>query len=568
MATATGSAAAAGESIRANSLRGILREGGVPRGKFVLAATLSAAAVLAGAALLGTSGYLISKAALQPPILTLTVAIVGVRAFGVARAVLRYSERIVTHDIALASLARLRSRFFARLVPLVPGGVRTGGADLLSAFVADVEALKDLYVRVLVPPPAALLASLAILIACLLLLPTVAAALCAGVMLSATLAPAWSAWLARSGAQRQAPARAELTGELIDAIDGGAELVTSGADAKLASQIEHSGERLRTIQMRDSFAGSAAVALSSLIGGLAVVAVLALAVSGSADGALPGVAIAVLLFLAMGVFEAVNPLNTAAQSAEHSRAAAGRIGDVLNRESPIVRVNEPLPIPSGGALELSGVSFSFGDGEPMLLRDADFVLKPGERVALTGPSGSGKSTIANLLVRFLDPVAGSVTLGGTDVRLLDADAVRRAVRLEGQAGFLFTTSIRENLLIAKPGADDADLTAILTRVGLGDWLASLPDGLETLVGEHGDNLSGGQRQRIAFARGLLAQSRFLILDEPTAQLDRENADALIDAIICDTPPATGVLVITHDDRSVGQFDRVLALKGGHLVSYP
>ncbi|MGB0890333.1 MAG: amino acid ABC transporter ATP-binding/permease protein, partial [Solirubrobacterales bacterium] len=348
----------------------------------------------------------------------------------------------------------------------------------------------------------------------------------------------------------------------------GAELVTSGADARFASQIERSGERLRAIQKRDAFAGSASVALSSLIGGLTVVAVLALAVSGSADGALPGVAIAVLLFLAMGVFEAVNPLSTAAQSAEHSRAAAGRIGDVLNLESPIVPVAEPLPIPSGGALELSGVSFSYGDGEPMLLRDADFVLQPGERVALIGPSGSGKSTIANLLVRFLDPTAGSVTLGGTDVRLVDADAVRRAVRLESQTGFLFTTTIRENLLIGNPDADDAALTAILVRVGLGDWLASLPKGLETLVGEQGDNLSGGQRQRIAFARGLLAQSRFLILDEPTAQLDRENADALIDAIISDTPPATGVLVITHDDRSIGQFDRVLALKGGHLVSYP
>lgn len=552
-------------------LTNVLRVGGIPRAKFVLAATLSAAAVLAGAALLGTSGYLISKAALQPPILTLTVAIVGVRAFGVARAVLRYSERIVTHDIALGSLARLRSRFFAKLIPLIPGGVAerdASGADLLSSFVADVESLRDLYVRVIVPPPAALLASVAVVGACLIALPPAAAALCAGVLLSATLSPAISAWIARSGARRQAGSRAELTAEIVDAIDGGAELAANGAEHRHANRTAAAGDDLAQLQRRDAYASAGAALLTTLIGGLTVVAVLALAVDGAASGELAGVAIAVLLFLSMGVFEAINPLSAAAQSAEHCRAAASRVTNIIDSPPVVVEREWSKPIPASGSLDIEDVSFAYSSGQPDLLVGATLKLRQGERVALVGPSGSGKSTIANLLVRFIDPSSGVVRLGGVDLRELDADELREVVRLEGQAGFLFTTSIRENLKIGRPGASDAELIEALRRVGLGEWFDGLKDGLGTLVGEQGELVSGGQRQRIAFARGLLARSRFLILDEPTAQLDQANAAAMIDAIVDDTPPSTAVLVITHDDNHLHRFDRVIRLTSGHLVSNP
>lgn len=556
---------------RPRPLTNVLAVGGIPRGKFVLAATLSAAAVLAGAALLGTSGYLISKAALQPPILTLTVAIVGVRAFGVARAVLRYAERIVTHDIALASLARLRSRFFARLIPLIPGGVAerdASGADLLSSFVADVESLRDLYVRVLVPPPAALLASTVVVTACLIALPPAAAALCAGVLLSATLSPAISAWIARSGAQRQAGSRAELTAEIVDAIDGAAELAANGVEHRHADRTAAAGDDLARLQRRDAYASAGAALLTTLIGGVTVIAVLALSVDGAASGELAGVAIAVLLFLAMGVFEAINPLSAAAQSAEHCRAAATRVTDIIDTPPVVTERSWSKPIPASGSLELERVSFAYEGGRPDLLSGASLKLRQGERVALVGPSGSGKSTIANLLVRFIDPTAGVIRLGGVDLRELNADELREVVRLEGQSGFLFTTSIRENLKIGRPDAVDAELIAALRRVGLGEWYDGLPDGLSTLVGEQGELISGGQRQRIAFARGLLARSRFLILDEPTAQLDQANAAEMIDAIVDDTPPATAVLVITHDDNHLHRFDRVIRLTGGHLVGNP
>lgn len=553
------------------ALADILRLSGVARGRFVLAATLSAAAVLAGAALLGTSGYLISEAALQPPILTLTVAIVGVRAFGVGRAVLRYAERIVTHEIALGSLARLRSRFFSKLIPLIPGGVAerdASGADLLSSFVADVESLRDLYVRVLVPPPAALIASVAVLTACFIALPPAAAALCAGVLLSATLSPAISAWIARSGASRQAGSRARLTAEIVDAIDGAAELAANGAERRHADRTAGAGDELAHLQRRDAYASAGAALLTTLIGGLTVVAVLALAVDGAASGELAGVAIAVLLFLAMGVFEAINPLSAAAQSAEHCRAAAARVTEIIDSPPVVAERDWSRPIPRSGSFDIDDVSFAYATGRPDLLAGLSLELRQGERVALVGPSGSGKSTIANLLVRFIEPTAGSIRLGGTDIRELDADELREVVRLEGQSGFLFTTTIRENLKIGRPDAIDAELIDALRRVGLGEWFDALEDGLDTLVGEQGELVSGGQRQRIAFARGLLARSRFLILDEPTAQLDRVNAAAMIDAIVDGTPPETAVLVITHDDNHLHRFDRVIRLTGGYLSSNP
>lgn len=562
---------AAQQARRPFPLRRILAIGEISRSRVVLAVCLSAGAVLAGAALLGTSGYLISKAALQPPILTLTVAIVGVRAFGVARAVLRYSERVVTHSIALESLGRLRVAFFAKLIPLVPGTVHSGvkgASDLLAGFVSDVESMRDLYVRVLVPPPAAAVASLAVIGFCVLVLPSAAAVLCAGIIVSAVLTPWWLARIVRRAALGQADARSDLTSRFVDAVDGAPELLLSGAAQRQSDEVRDSGRRLSRLQLRDAVAAASDTAVTSLIGGLTVVAVLATAVDGTENDHIDGVMIAVLLFLAMGVFEAVNQLAPAAQSAEHTRAAAGRICAVLDHPVPVREPIESTTPPETGALELHDVTFAYGPSQPEIISGATLSIRPGERVALIGPSGSGKSTIASLLVRFLDPDEGSVTIGGTDARDVDSSDLRSSVRLEGQSGFMFATSIRENLRIGRPDATDGELVAVLRRVGLGDWFEELPDGLDTPVGEHGSKISGGQRQRIAFARGLLARSRFLILDEPTAQLDRANARELIDAIVDDTPAETGVLVITHDDRTLDRFDRVVRLQGGRIERYP
>jgi len=442
----------AGGRRRAGALRRAAALASPRRGRLALSVALGAGAVMAATGLLSLSGYLISKAALQPPILSLTVAIVGVRFFGIARAVLRYYERTVSHDLAFRVLAGLRRRFFERLVPLVPGGLpRLRRGDLLSRFVADVDRLQDLYLRALAPPVAAALA-----------------------------------------------------------------------------------------------------------GGLAVwIAFLLLPAAG-------WVLLAVLPFLGLAAYEAVTPLPQAAQHLDACADAAARIEDVLEAPAPVREPERPRPLPAGGSLVAEGVRFRYPGSEEWVLDGADLELKPGRRVALVGPSGSGKSTLANLLVRFADPQEGRVTLGGVDVRELSGDALRGAVRLAGQDAHLFNTSIRENVRLARPEASDEEVDRALEAAGLGPWIASLPEGAGTFVGEDGAQVSGGQRRRIAFARALLADARFLVLDEPTAHLDPEGAEAFL-RTVAERAGDRGVLVITHTLAGLDAYDEVLVLDGGRLV---
>jgi ABC-type transport system involved in cytochrome bd biosynthesis fused ATPase/permease subunit len=319
---------------------------------------------------------------------------------------------------------------------------------------------------------------------------------------------------------------------------------------------------------RDALANGAAAGMSEAIAAGAAVLMVAVATPAVAGGELSGVLLAALALLALASVEVFSPLAAAAASVDAVGAAAGRLEEVTDRPVPAPEPQRPLPLPGSGALEMSGVSFAYDGGAPVLA-GAALRLAPGETVALVGPSGIGKSTVADLLVRFRDPGAGAVTLGGADVRDLDSDELRRAVRLAPQDAHLFTTTIRANLALAAPEAGEGALVAALEDVGLGGWLASLPDGLDTHVGEDGALVSGGQRQRIAVARALVADARFLIFDEPTTHLDGAAADRLLAAIAGRASGAgKGVLAITHDRARLAGFDRVLLLEHGRIREIP
>jgi ABC-type multidrug transport system fused ATPase/permease subunit len=235
---------------------------------------------------------------------------------------------------------------------------------------------------------------------------------------------------------------------------------------------------------------------------------------------------------------------------------------------PVADPTEALPIPPGGPLRLDEVTFSYSDGDGTVLDRATLELRPGEAVALTGPSGIGKSTLAELMIRFRDPDAGQVTLGGTDLRDLEGDRLREAVRLAPQDAYMFNTTIGENVKLGRPEADRERIFEALAEAGLEDWIGSLPDGIDSLVGEEGSKLSGGQRQRIAAARVFLSRGRFLIFDEPTAHLDPEGAAALERCLIDRRARGCGILVITHALADPGAFDRVLELRHGTLREIP
>ena len=536
-------------------------------GRLALGIVLGALAIAAGIGLMATAGYLISRAAQHPPILELSVAIVGVRFFGVSRGVLRYLERVVSHDATLRAISTVRTRLFARLEPLVPAGlpgVRTG--DLLGRFVADVDALQNLYLRAFGPAAVALLAGGVAVVVALFAFPPAGLVLAAFLLLAGVLVPLAGVAFTRSAVRREAPARAALTAELLDALAAAPELVAYGAAGAAAERVDAADGALASARRRTALVAAVTESAITALTMLAAVAVLVVATPAVHSGSLPGVRLAMLALLALAAFEAVRPLPAAAEQLVAVGEAARRILDITDREAPVRDPATPRPLTGPGDVSLRGVAMRYSAEAPLVLEGLDLDLPAGAIIALVGPSGSGKTTIANLLVRFRDPDEGAVLLDGRDLREYAQADVRRVVGLAGQEAHLFPTSIRENLRIARPDASDAELTEALTRARAWDWVSSLPDGLDTQVGEDGGRVSGGERQRLALARALLADVRLLVVDEPDAHLDEETADALVrDLLSASRAAGLGVLLITHRPVSPELVDRIAVLRDGRVA---
>ncbi len=318
-------------------------------------------------------------------------------------------------------------------------------------------------------------------------------------------------------------------------------------------------------QRRDAIVAGLAMGMGGLIAAAALLGVTIAGVAATHDGTLDGILLAATVFVALGAFEAVMPLPDAAQRLNACAAAAQRLEEITSAPVPVADPPDPRPLPPAGDLLVSGASVRFPGREDAALDDVTLRVAPGARVAVVGRSGAGKTTLARLLVRFRDPDAGVVELGGLDLRSTGQDALRHAVRLASQDAHLFTTTVRQNVLLARPQAGDADVLAALDRAGLGAWIAGLPEGLDTQVGEDGAEVSGGQRRRIALARAFLADARFLILDEPTAHLDPRGARELLATLGADRRDARGILVISHTVEGLEAFDEIVVLDGGRVA---
>ncbi|WP_432016097.1 thiol reductant ABC exporter subunit CydD [Streptomyces hydrogenans] len=559
-APAAGAAAGRGVLARVRAMAGQLK------GRMALALLLGSLALGAAVGLMAVSGWLISRASEQPPVLHLMVAVTATRAFGIGRAVFRYAERLVSHDAVLRMLAELRVSVYARLERIAPAGLRrTRRGDLLARLVHDVDALQDYWLRWLLPAGAALLVGLGSVGFTAWLLPEAGAVLAVGLLVAGVLVPPLGAALARRAERRLAPARGVLATAVADPLRGCAELTVAGALRDRLDRARAADRTLTGIASRQSAAAALGAGLSAVVCGLTVVAAAWVGVQAVRDGRLDGVALAVVVLTPLAAFEAVTGLPLAVQYRQRVRHSAERVFEVLDAPVPVHEPAVPAAPPAGPfPLELAGIGARYAGQEHPALDGFALTLDAGRRVAVVGASGSGKTTLAQVLLRFLDAEAGTYKIGGVPAWELDGDDVRRFVGLCAQDAHLFDSSLRENLRLARTDASDEQLREVLRRARLLDWVDGLPDGLDTLVGEHGSKLSGGQRQRLALARALLADFPVLVLDEPAEHLDLATADALTDDLLRATEGRTTVL-ITHRLRGLDAVDEVVVLDGGRTV---
>jgi ATP-binding cassette, subfamily C, bacterial CydC len=531
------------------------------RSRIALAVAFGTLTVVFGIGLMATAGYLISRAAERPAILSLTVAIVGVRFFGLARPVVRYFERLSSHDVALRALGRVRVRVYERLERLAPTQlVSNRRGDLLARLISDVDSLQNLHLRGIAPPLVALCASTAAVGAAAAFLPAAALVLAAGLLVGGLIVPAVAAGLARHASRQEAAARGELTAELVETLSGSAELVAFGCEKERLRGLQAADRKLVRIARQAALADGTGDALRLLVMGATVVGVLAVSVSAHAGGNLNRVLIATLALLALASFEAVQPLPEALRELGATLAAGRRILDLSDREPSIVDPEQPLPAPTPPfTLALENVRVRYAPRERPALNGFSLRLEPRKRVVLLGRSGAGKSTVANLLLRFIDPERGYVTIAGEDIRRYRQEDVRRVVAVADQDAHLFSASIRDNVRLGRPDATVAELEQALRSARIWDWIESLPEGLDTLVGEEGRELSGGQRQRIVLARALIVDAPVLVLDEPTAHLDPPTAEALIEDIFA-AAGERSVLLITHRGEGLDLADELVVLR--------
>jgi thiol reductant ABC exporter CydC subunit len=546
-------------------LRRVLSEPGTPYGRLALAGLLGLASAAATIGLLAGSGYVVGRAALRPGLDSLVGILAAVEVLAFLRGPLRYAERLVGHDAALRALARWRVWLYDCLTPRVPAalaGWRSG--DLLSRAIDDVETLQDLYLRTLIPLAIAAGAAALGLVVVGLELPAAALALGVPLVIAGTVPPLIAG---RRGRHDEAAALAgALSAQVVDAIHGAPDLLAFGADAAALARIEALQGRSDALARAEARSAAAASLLISLCSGLAVAAVLAVAVDAVHAHHLDPVMVAVLPLAALATFEPIPGVTLAVGRAMAAAAAARRLFALDAVPVPLLDPAVTAPFPDGvPEVSFRHASLRYAARLPRALDSVTLGVPPGDTVAVTGSSGAGKSSLVTALLRFWPLEAGALTLGGTPAEQLAQADVRAACALVDQRAQLFTGTLRSNVTLGRPEASEAEVAAALAAAQLSDWVDALPAGLDTPVGNEGVSISGGERRRLAVARALLAGGRVLVLDEPTSGLEVALADQLLDDVMA-AAGERSVLLITHRAAEAARCATTVTLEGGRVVN--
>ncbi|WP_423463411.1 thiol reductant ABC exporter subunit CydC [Promicromonospora sp. MS192] len=529
-------------------------------GKVAAAIALGVLTLGCAIGLAAAAAWLVARASQMPPVLTLSVAVVSVRAFGIGRGVLRYCERLASHDVALRGMAALRANLYERLAADDrPVTVRRG--ELLARIGQDVDDVGDLVVRALVPAGVAVVTSLGSVVLLGVLLPAAGAALAVCLVLAGIVTPWLAARAAARTEARGAAARGEVTALSLELLEQSAQLRVAGRFGARLRDLDAADARLSAVSDDSARTSGLAAGLGALAQGLAVLASLAFGIPAALAGTLSPEALTVVVLTPLAVFEATAGLPAAAVQLHRSRAAAGRLVALLPADPGAGGARTEVGTDASGApadhdddrrlLVLDDVAAGWpgADGLPRAaVAGVSLALEPGSVVALAGPSGVGKTTLLMTAARLVPPVAG--TVGGR----------AGAGLFVAEDGHLFDTTVLENLRVARGDVTPEEARAALDAVGLGAWLAALPRGLETVVGTDAAAVSGGERRRLLVARALLAPARVLLVDEPAEHLDGDTADALVRAVAAHARATDrAVLLATHRLSPLAVADEVLFL---------
>jgi ATP-binding cassette subfamily C protein CydC len=538
--------------------------------RWVLAGVgLTAMVILANVGLLALSGWFIAAMALAGSgahDFEYFTPAAAIRGLAVLRTGGRYLERLVTHEATLRFLARLRVWFYKHLEPLVPARLQYyRGGDLLSRIRADIDSLDNVYLRVLVPTASALITVALMVFFLVWFSPHVALADLIGLALAGVAVPLVALRLARKSGAQAVMVRGTLRAEIADTIRGFSELLVYRAlDGKLAG-LDCIGATLAAAQRREARIGAASTATTLLIAQLSLWVAVIIALPLVGQGAITGPDFAMVGLFVLASFDAVSGLPAAYNALGQSLAAARRVFEVIDTSPAVSEPNREISPPTRFDLQVEGLKMRYADTQGWALDDVSFAIPQGSCLGVVGRTGAGKTSLLNVLLRFWDFQEGNVEIGGLSLRELSGETIRSLCAVVAQQTHLFNTSIRENLLLARPDATEEELCAALRDADILDEIMAMPSGLDTVVGEAGTDLSGGQARRIAMARAFLKNAPLLVLDEPTEGLDAVSERAVLDTIARLARGRT-TLLITHRPQALRLADAVLVLENGKARS--
>ncbi|HWS22979.1 MAG TPA: thiol reductant ABC exporter subunit CydC [Anaerolineales bacterium] len=529
----------------------------------VLSILFSTLTIGSSVSLLMTSAYLISKAALQPSIGEISVAIVGVRFFGISRGVFRYIERLVSHSASFKVLADIRVWLYKAIEPIAPAGIsKFKSGDLLNRLIADVDTLENFYVRVFLPPVVALVIVFGVSAFMLIFSPLVSLVL----FLSLALVGVGLSTLALIAGKKSGGDsilyRSILREEIIDLVNGLPELVLFNRVRDAIQDIHQAAKKYYQAQITLSLLAAIQSAATSLIVGLTVWVLLLITIPMVSSGKLDGIYLAVIVLGAMASYEAVQNLPPAMNLLGSNIRAADRVFELASPAESTTRELKRLPASTGRNIQFNKVTFQYN--QTPVLRDVSFELAPGKKIAIVGPSGAGKSTITNLLLRFWEPDSGQILINGISQIEIDPEGIRSLYSVVSQNTFLFNTSILENLKVANSEAEMDVITKVCQSVEFDEFIATLPKGYNTIIGERGYQFSGGERQRLAIARAILKDAPILLLDEPTANLDPATEERIRSTLKLNFADRS-MIWITHRLSGLEDMDEIIVLANGEVI---